>query len=216
MRTNYPMQQSISDESQFVKPGAGRPLRPEEAALIRALVVGVYPAEALEAALTESRVADMRDGGGGGNDPGDPSCTDPTSCSPSDPNQPDPTQPDPTQPDPTQPDPIEPDPTPIDPNLTDPNQPDPNQNQTQSQAPSLGSKVCGAIAQAGSYITVTGVAASVTGTGTIAGAAATTGILELGTGVAVGALELTPIGWGITALGLLGVGAGAVCTITGH
>jgi hypothetical protein len=65
MRTNYPMQQSISDESQFVKPGAGRPLRPEEAALIRALVVGVYPAEALEAALTESRVADMRDGGMG-------------------------------------------------------------------------------------------------------------------------------------------------------
>jgi hypothetical protein len=55
----------MSDESQFTKPESGRPLRPEEAALIRALLAGVYPAEALEGALRDSRVADMQDGGMG-------------------------------------------------------------------------------------------------------------------------------------------------------
>jgi len=52
----------MSDESQFTKPESGRPLRPEEVALIRALLAGVYPAEALEGALKDSRVADMQDG----------------------------------------------------------------------------------------------------------------------------------------------------------
>jgi hypothetical protein len=59
------MGQSMSDESQFTKPESGRPLRPEEVALIRALLAGVYPAEALEGALKDSRVADMQDGGMG-------------------------------------------------------------------------------------------------------------------------------------------------------
>ena len=53
-RTNYQMGQSMSDESQFTKPESGRPLRPEEVALIRALLAGVYPAEALEGALKDS------------------------------------------------------------------------------------------------------------------------------------------------------------------
>lgn len=52
----------MADESQFTKPESSRPLRPEEAALIRALLAGVYPAEALEGALRGSRVADMQDG----------------------------------------------------------------------------------------------------------------------------------------------------------
>ena len=55
----------MSDESQFTKPEPGRPLRPEETALIRALLVGVYPAEALEGALRGSRATDMQDGGMG-------------------------------------------------------------------------------------------------------------------------------------------------------
>jgi hypothetical protein len=55
----------MSDESQFTRPEPGRPLRPEEAALIRALLAGVYPAEALEGVLMNSRVADMQDGGMG-------------------------------------------------------------------------------------------------------------------------------------------------------
>jgi hypothetical protein len=55
----------MADESQFTKPGSGRRLRPEEAALIRALLAGVYPAEALESALRDSRVADVQDGGMG-------------------------------------------------------------------------------------------------------------------------------------------------------
>jgi hypothetical protein len=59
------MGQSMSVESQFVKPESGRFLRPEEAVLIRALLVGVYPAEALEDALRDSRVTDMQDGGMG-------------------------------------------------------------------------------------------------------------------------------------------------------
>jgi hypothetical protein len=59
------MGQSMSDESQFTKPESGRPLRPEESALIRALLAGVYPAEALEGVLMNSRVADMQDGGMG-------------------------------------------------------------------------------------------------------------------------------------------------------
>jgi hypothetical protein len=55
----------MSDESQFTRPESGRSLRPEEAALIRALLAGVYPAETLESALRSSRVADMQDGGMG-------------------------------------------------------------------------------------------------------------------------------------------------------
>lgn len=55
----------MSVESQFAKPESGRILRPEEAALIRALLVAVYPAEALESALRDSRVTDMQDGGMG-------------------------------------------------------------------------------------------------------------------------------------------------------
>jgi hypothetical protein len=55
----------MSDESQFTKPEAGRLLRPEEAALIRALLAGVYPAEAIERTLKDSRVANMQDGGMG-------------------------------------------------------------------------------------------------------------------------------------------------------
>jgi len=39
-RTSYQMGQSMSDESQFTKPEPGRPLRPEETALIRALLAG--------------------------------------------------------------------------------------------------------------------------------------------------------------------------------
>ena len=55
----------MSVESQFAKPESGRLLRPEEAALIRALLVGVYPAGVLESALRDSRVTDMQDGGMG-------------------------------------------------------------------------------------------------------------------------------------------------------
>jgi hypothetical protein len=55
----------MSDESPFTRPESGRPLRPEEAALIRALLAGVYPAETLESALKDSRVAEMQDGGMG-------------------------------------------------------------------------------------------------------------------------------------------------------
>jgi len=55
----------MSDESQFAKPELGRPLRPEEAALIRALLARIYPAEALERALRDSHVTDMQDGGMG-------------------------------------------------------------------------------------------------------------------------------------------------------
>jgi hypothetical protein len=55
----------MSDESQFTRPESGRSLCPEEAALIRALLAGVYPAETLESALRNSRVADMQDGGMG-------------------------------------------------------------------------------------------------------------------------------------------------------
>lgn len=55
----------MSDESQFTRPQAGRPLRPEESALIRALLVGRYPTETLQSALTGSRVVDLRDGGMG-------------------------------------------------------------------------------------------------------------------------------------------------------
>jgi len=56
----------MSDESPFTSPESGRPLRPEEAALIRALLAGVYPAETLESLLKDSRVAEMQDGGMGG------------------------------------------------------------------------------------------------------------------------------------------------------
>jgi hypothetical protein len=55
----------MSDESQFTEAESGRPLRPEETALIHALLAGIYPAEALEGALKSSRVADMQDGGMG-------------------------------------------------------------------------------------------------------------------------------------------------------
>jgi hypothetical protein len=55
----------MSDESQFTKSASGRLLRPEEAALIRALLARIYPAEALESALRDSHVTDMQDGGMG-------------------------------------------------------------------------------------------------------------------------------------------------------
>jgi len=49
----------------FTRLESGRPLRPEEAALIRVLLAGVYPSETVESALRDSRVADMQDGGMG-------------------------------------------------------------------------------------------------------------------------------------------------------
>ena len=55
----------MSDESQFTRPESGRPLRAQEAALIRVLLAKVYPAESLESALKDSRVAEMQDGGMG-------------------------------------------------------------------------------------------------------------------------------------------------------
>jgi hypothetical protein len=55
----------MSDESPFASPESGRPLRAEEAALIRALLADVYPAETLDSALKHSRVAEMQDGGMG-------------------------------------------------------------------------------------------------------------------------------------------------------
>jgi len=90
----------------------------------------------------------------------------------------------------------------------------------QAQAPNqseimiAAQKVCGAIGKVGDYVGISGVAASVTGTGSIAGTAATTGITELGLGGAsVGALELTPIGWGLTAAGLVLIGADLACSL---
>lgn len=55
----------MSDESRFSKSVPGRPLRPEESALIRTLLHGVCPEAALESALTTSSVVDMQDGGMG-------------------------------------------------------------------------------------------------------------------------------------------------------
>lgn len=55
----------MSVESQFTKSESGRLLRSEEAALLRVLLAGVYPAKALEGALRDARVADMQDGGMG-------------------------------------------------------------------------------------------------------------------------------------------------------
>ena len=55
----------MSDESRFSKSVPGRPLRPEESALTRTLLLGVYPTAALESVLTTSRVVDMQDGGMG-------------------------------------------------------------------------------------------------------------------------------------------------------
>jgi hypothetical protein len=59
------MGQSMSVESQFVNTEPGRFLRSEEAVLIRALLAGVYRAEALKDTLRDSRVTDMQDGGMG-------------------------------------------------------------------------------------------------------------------------------------------------------
>jgi hypothetical protein len=53
----------MSGESQF--DNLGRSLRPEEAALIRALLSGIYPPQTLESSLRSSRVSDMQDGGMG-------------------------------------------------------------------------------------------------------------------------------------------------------
>lgn len=55
----------MSDESPCAGPESGRPLRPGEAALIRALLAKIYPAETLESLLKSSRVAEMQDGGMG-------------------------------------------------------------------------------------------------------------------------------------------------------
>ena len=43
--------QSMSDESQFIKPESGRSLRPEEVALVRSLLAGAYPPDHLRVLL---------------------------------------------------------------------------------------------------------------------------------------------------------------------
>ncbi|MHB8616949.1 MAG: RHS repeat domain-containing protein [Candidatus Acidiferrales bacterium] len=107
--------------------------------------------------------------------------------------------------------PTPPNPTPRPNPNNQPQSPTPQPNQSKIKIATQ--KVCGAIGKVGDFVGISGVAASVTGTGSIAGTAATTGITELGVGgVSVGALELTPIGWGLTAAGLVLIGADLACS----
>ncbi len=96
-----------------------------------------------------------------------------------------------------------------------PQTPTPTPQPQQSKIKTAVQNFCGAIGKVGDFLGISGVSASVTGTGSVAGTEATTGIIELGgTGAAgVGALELTPIGVPLTILGLGLIGADLACSL---